>query len=404
MPEIIETKVICKQHRRYIGWPTIAVDADGVLHAVFSGDREAHVDPMGKSFYLRSEDDGRSWSEPVVVNDTPLDDRDTGLCVCPDGTLVMTWFTSHYYGRYAILHGWGRQSNKDLQPWEVWRETISKVSKEDAEYWAPHIVRPTANDLVRFQAAGRELGFEPESGSEDARFEMATRRLGFWTRRSYDGGRTWDEPTPSPVSAPHGANLLPDGRLIYIGSTPMRTKTGDRELGVAISSDQGKTWSVKATIPAMPAVEGYEGPTYLTEPHVAAAPSGKLLGMARFEVKDRSRRCLWQFESSDGGATWTEPVPNGVHGFPPHILRLRDDRMLVSYAIRHEPPGQRFCFSNDEGQTWEVDNEVHFPVAPSGDLGYPATAQCQDGTLVTIYYQQEKRDEKPCLMMTRWKA
>ena len=40
---IIETKVLCKQPGRYLGWPTIAVAANGDLLVVFSGDRDAHV-------------------------------------------------------------------------------------------------------------------------------------------------------------------------------------------------------------------------------------------------------------------------------------------------------------------------------------------------------------------------
>ena len=91
-----QSKVICRQAGRYIGWPTIARTADGELLVVFSGDRDAHVCPFGKTFLIRSRDDGESWSAPVVVNDTPLDDRDAGILACADGTLIVSWFTSHY--------------------------------------------------------------------------------------------------------------------------------------------------------------------------------------------------------------------------------------------------------------------------------------------------------------------
>ena len=37
------TRVICKQLRRYIGWPTITRTRAGELLAVFSGDREEHI-------------------------------------------------------------------------------------------------------------------------------------------------------------------------------------------------------------------------------------------------------------------------------------------------------------------------------------------------------------------------
>jgi len=41
--------------------------------------------------------------------------------------------------------------------------------------------------------------------------------------------------------------------------------------------------------------------------------------------------------------------------------------------------------------------------APNSDLGYPATVACDDGSLLTVYYQREHLSEKPCLMTTRWR-
>ncbi len=52
MSEVIETKPICKQPERYIGWPTIGRAPDGTLHAVFSGDRDGHICPFGRSFIV----------------------------------------------------------------------------------------------------------------------------------------------------------------------------------------------------------------------------------------------------------------------------------------------------------------------------------------------------------------
>ena len=55
------TRVICKQPGRYIGWPTIARSKTGDLLAVFSGDREEHICPWGKTHLVRSSDDGVTW-------------------------------------------------------------------------------------------------------------------------------------------------------------------------------------------------------------------------------------------------------------------------------------------------------------------------------------------------------
>jgi hypothetical protein len=140
---------------------------------------------------------------------------------------------------------------------------------------------------------------------------------------------------------------------------------------------------------------------------VEAAP-GKLLAMARYEEKprprDRASSVLWRFVSEDGGRTWTEPRPTEIVGKPPHLVRLRDGRILVTYGYRHEPYGQRACLSPDGGETWDYGNEIVLrDDAPSGDLGYPASAQLDDGSILTVYYQQERAGEKTCLMATHWR-
>ena len=64
---ILATEIICKPPGRYIGWPTAGRMPDGELLAVFSGDRDAHVDPFGKTFLVRSRDDGQTWDEPELI-------------------------------------------------------------------------------------------------------------------------------------------------------------------------------------------------------------------------------------------------------------------------------------------------------------------------------------------------
>jgi hypothetical protein len=40
----------------------------------------------------------------------------------------------------------------------------------------------------------------------------------------------------------------------------------------------------------------------------------------------------------------------------------------------------------------------------NGDLGYPASVQLPDDTILTIYYQAEKQGEQTCLMATKWRV
>ena len=47
-----------------------------------------------------SRDNGKSWTPPIVINDTYLDDRDAGIVYLGNGKLLLTWF-SHPAEVYA---------------------------------------------------------------------------------------------------------------------------------------------------------------------------------------------------------------------------------------------------------------------------------------------------------------
>ena len=99
--------VISKQPRYYHAWPTMARRSNGELVLVYSGGREGHVDPFGRVEFMRSKDNGQSWSWPQVIMDTPIDDRDAGIVETPRGTLLATTFTSLAYEKvFTEAKGW----------------------------------------------------------------------------------------------------------------------------------------------------------------------------------------------------------------------------------------------------------------------------------------------------------
>ena len=366
--QIIGSQIIHKHPGRYVAWPMVARAVNGELLVVFSGDREGHVCPYGKTFLMRSDDDGASWAQPELINNSPMDDRDAGLCVCADGTLIVSWFTT-----------WRNPLDETLSP--EWREHLQKIGDADIEQW-------TRGDLMDSELV----------------------RRGHWIRRSTDNGRSWQEPIAVPVTAPNGPNTTADGRLVFIGNNSYRRSDRSSALACAESSDNGLSWQVIAEISMFPDAvpSDPEGVRYLGEPHVVEVADGHLLGMARHEeqpyVEGRETGRLWQFESLDGGHTWSSPCETEILGKPPHLLRLKDGRIVVSYGYRHAPYGQRASLSADGGKIWDYPNEVVLrDDAPNSDLGYPATVECDDGALLSVYYQREALDEKPCLMATRWR-
>ena len=366
--QIIDSRVICRQPGRYMAWPTIAATPRGELLVVFSGDRDAHVCPFGKTFLIRSADRGMTWSPPMLVNDTPLDDRDAGLCVDRDGTIYVTWFT--YY-------------------LPQWRTDVARA------HWAAHMRKVSEQDV--------------QAWSSDGLIDPPGRR-GHWLRRSTDNGRSWEPPRRVPPTAPHGPIVCADGRLLYVGNDAYERVGKTSSIIAAESRDHGHTWDAIGRIPMFPPLPpgGAINLAYLGEPHVVEVLPGRLVAMARYEErpkKQEDQNCfLWQFDSTDGGRTWTPPRRTGIWGKPPHLIQLRDGRLLVTYGIRHPLTGQRACFSYDNGGTWDYRNEIVLRSdAPNEDLGYPASVECDDGTIVTVYYQVETAGEPPCLMATRWR-
>ena len=45
------------------------------------------------------------------------------------------------------------------------------------------------------------------------------------------------------------------------------------------------------------------------------------------------------------------------HGYPNHLLKLRDGRILCTFGYRRKPMGVRALLSEDGGRTWDLDHE-----------------------------------------------
>jgi len=341
--QIVWQRVICKEPGRYIGWPTIIRTAEGELLVVFSGDRDEHICPWGKTELVRSGDDGETWSAPVVIRDTPLDDRDAGIIQTQRGTLVVSWFTSVAF-----------ENTPEFPERESWQQRAAALTTADSKRW-----------------------------------------LGRWTHRSEDGGVTWQDPVPTLGSAPHGPIQLRDGRLLYLGSA---TVDGERTMAAEESTDDGRSWQLIGSAP-LPASMTHG----LGEPHLVETESGRIVGMFRSGATDEEGRYLFQSESEDGGWSWTPVHRSAILGFPPHLICLADGALLVVYGRRVPPYGQRACISRDEGETWTSDDQIILAEAPNDDLGYPASAQLGDGSILTIYYQVDRAGEPTCLMGTKWR-
>lgn len=330
---------------RYLGWPTVAQTRDGELIVAFSGDRDAHVCPWGKTQLIRSRDQGKTWSAPQTITSTPLDDRDAGIIQTSKGTLLVSWFTSLAFTQPSYGAAMARYARH-----------AEKLTPDLRDQW-----------------------------------------LGNWMRRSEDGGKTWGAPVRVVGTAPHGPIQLRDGRLLFVGTGP----TGEQPtLNAEVSSDDGRSWRVLAQISSGRLKK--EGS--LCEPHVVELKDGKLLAMFRNEPKKPAGESIMlQSESADGGKSWTPLHSTGIWGYPPHLLELHNGWLLVVYGYRRAPFGERACVSRDGGKTWDAEHPIELAPGTCPDLGYPSSVQLADGSILTVFYQTNKAGTPTCLMSTHWR-
>ncbi|MGN1346013.1 MAG: sialidase family protein, partial [Eubacteriales bacterium] len=337
---------------RYNGWPSVCRDDEGTLYAICSGFRVAHICPFGKTVLFKSWDEGKTWSIPMVINDTYLDDRDAGILCLGGKTLLVTWFAhpvSVYQNQYSssIRGAWGGSGGV----------------------------------LDMYGSIPEEYGHG-----------------GSFVRVSHDGGMTWGKTVKVPVSTPHGPILRRDGSILYLGKEHYSEGAETPEVISAWESrDEGQTWSKLGELSPP------EGTAWANfhEPHVLELDDGTLLGVIRAQGPEVAYGfTMYQSMSRDGGKTWSEMIPLGVAGSPPHLLRHSSGALILTYGCRSVPYGERALVSRDNGATW-TESYCISETTPC-DLGYPASVELSDGSLLTVYYQQYEQEGFPSILCTRW--
>ena len=130
---------------------------------------------------------------------------------------------------------------------------------------------------------------------------------------------------------------------------------------------------------------------------------GELIAAIRAENKEiLSKFSLYFVSSTDGGKTWGKAWEFGRIGSPPHLLLCKDGSVVVTYGRRRAPFGIRASISYDGCRTFG--EEIILSEARNGDLGYPATTELADGSLVTVYYQPFEKDNRTSIFFTKWRA
>jgi hypothetical protein len=303
--------------------------------------REAteHYAPDGDVVMLRSKDGGRTWGErQVIAHDDKLDLREGCGVQLRDGTIVVGVF---FNGNYNTDGTYYFKDSKGTMP-----------------------------------VVGRK------------------RRLGTLIITSHDNGHTWSTPhevntdgmpftgSEGPTDAPIA---MPDGSLL-MGVIGYALHGDAKNTGSVLlrSADQGKTWTYVSTIASDPGgkLGGF------VEPGLVRTKSGRIIAGLRNGGPDYA---VYVAHSDDDGKTWTPVRKTPMHGHPVDLIQLADGRVMATYGVRPpihaRPGGIRACFSRDNGETWDIRDEVQLrDDFINWDIGYPESLQFEDGRVLTVYY------------------
>lgn len=346
---------------KYIGWPTVCRDENGVLYAACSGHRISHICPFGKNYLFKSFDGGENWTNPIVINDTSLDDRDAGILSLGSGKMLMTYF-NHTRSFYI----------------------------DNAEEHSNHVADKAHVALHKelYMGAIEYLKKIPEEKNT----------FGSFVKLSDDSGSTWGEAIKVPITAPHGPILLKDGKLLYVGKEfHSGRESGKGDILCYESSDGGKTWDYLSTVKDTTGLPSY----IYSEPHSIELASGRILCGIR--VQEADGFTVYLCHSDNGGRSFTEPKPLGNSGSPPHFMMHSSGAVILSYGRRKAPFGQRVMISYDGGETFTKEVTLRDD-SPNADIGYPTTVELNDGSLITVYYQSAKNDDPyRSLLYTKWR-
>ncbi|HZO87506.1 MAG TPA: sialidase family protein [Chthonomonadaceae bacterium] len=239
----------------------------------------------GRICAVRSADEGRTWSAPWMVADTPKDDRDPSVCCLPDGTLLCNFFT---YGPHGEC------------------DTCLARSLDGGKTWSgPEIILPgyaTSTPIRRLRSGRLALPVYMVDGGGKRAFAAVC--------LSDDHGKTWSAPHPIGLDA---GKVLDETDVFERKEGTLLAVMREVMCG-AESHDGGKTWGPVYDL-------GFPGHC----PYLLMTRNGVLL------MAHRLPNTALHY-STDEGRTWHGPIIiDNVIGAYPSLVQLKDGRVLCVY-------------------------------------------------------------------------
>ncbi|MES2391607.1 MAG: sialidase family protein [Acidobacteriota bacterium] len=326
----VEKRIVVAKGAGY--FPVLLRLKTGRLLVVFRSNAP-HINVHGELSVAWSDDNGSTWSKPVVAAAGENDHRNPAMIELPNGDILLA---------FCIMDGYDASGKK---------------------------FRPTIN------------GLDPRTA------------LPLYVVRSHDHGATWSKQEvmqgTQALAASTGEMLNVFGKMTTAGdgSILVSTYTTPRDHHTTFerimrSTDSGKTWSVLSTLAKD-----------VNETGILALPHNRVIAALR----TNKEQMLLISHSADNGKTWDTPtaITNAME-HPADLIPLKNGDILLTFGERNAPRGAVAMLSHDGGKTWDPKTRmVLADDAPLVDCGYPSSVQLPDGRIVTVYYKVDDAATAP---------
>jgi hypothetical protein len=280
-----------------------------------------HLGIGGRLDIVFSRDEGKTWSKPAVVVDSPADDRNPAFGQAKDGTLVVGFWRT---ARYDVRGNYEDKLDKPINTWitrsrdggKTWSEP-AEIDVSDIGWGSPYgkiLTLPDGSMLMNiYGGAIRRRGEKAAEGEENSYLYRSTDRGKTWQRYARPGRKRFNET---------GLVRLSSGTIL----AAMRTADAG-EVWLTRSRDGGETWARPKKLT----------PAAVHPADLVLLPDGRVLLAAGYRVGPFGVRGLVSDAAGtfdwDRRFTLVNDATNGDCGYPSSVV-LADGRVLtVYYAV-----------------------------------------------------------------------
>jgi len=221
---------------------------------------------------------------------------------------------------------------------------------------------------------------------------------------SYDKGHSWKGPFSLMVDsiekiAARTDYLIEDSNSCMAFLTAAKADDREGRVLCARTDDGGISWQLVAWVGPEPE-QGFR-----IMPSTVRISEDELLLSSR--VRDpgkQKKRSIDSWLSPDNGKSWDLkgwPVEDLGEGNPPCLIKLKDNRLCLTYGYRAKPYSICAKISDDNGSTWSETIVLRNDGA-GRDIGYVRSVQRPDGKVVTLYYFHDKENPERYIGCTIW--